>query len=1010
MPPLPTTTSSLPKILRIGKVCLITALPLGCGLALAIDKDGDGMDDKWEQTHGVTDPAGDADGDGANNLNEFKFGTNPNNALSKQKLEISLDTDGHRHLLWDTLPHKRYHLQYSDNLQSWYNFSGIIEGDGTQYNQEDAYTFQARRFYRLTSYPSKDTDGDGVDDWLETNVYGTDFQSAGDWLQDSDGDRIPDIYEEVKGTDKNNAASVPVTDLIVDPDNGDNDPSDNIYRTIQQAVDAAPDADVTPDPHCIISVKPGTYEESIYIRQDRKVAIIAEPSPSETIINYSGNDNALYMRGSGCVIDGFVLSRKGSTNNNYPTLRVSLTTRHSTSRISNCIIRDGISGHGGALYLGYGQLLADHVTFTGNSASIQGQAIYIGFNSKLILRNSLVWGNSGNAGEAVYKRSSSSHIEVTDSWIQGGEHGANSSDPRITTFGYLTSSSPARDACVQVMGINKDIHGETRNATPDAGAHEFKSADGDSLPDFWEMAHFGNLSESDAGDNDAGGADGLDNLGEYLASTDPNNRDTDNDNYLDGQELAHSPHTTDPLDADSDDDELPDGDEVLASMNPNDPNDAFDDFDHDRYPNAFELLHLGAAAVNDTNTKPSTTTTPTGAPKHLRVAASGGTHTTISDALASLASSDLNYAIIEVADGISENEILISSYKPKLLLISETGASQATIHGDLVGGSSLYPALRIEKDCVVDGFTIERGSTSFRGAGIMIDHNQIKNVRINNCLIRRNFTSNYAGGIYINVPDGEVTVTNCTLWNNHCDRNGDSAYTYRGTLNLVNSVIWNGSTAHKEIDTSSDATTTVSHCVVEHTDSTYTDNGGNTHAAPMLSLDGLIEPFSSPVLRNGGIVTNNTSFSDYHGETRDTTNGVDIGVDEFVDNNADTYADAYYLSPDSDLDGDELTNQQEDAAGTSRTLADTNGDNISDYVAVVSAIGATGNDIDGDGLTLAQEQVIGTSDLTADSDGDGVNDALDSWPLDPFRSSESGTGSTSPPVITLDAPTEAIPL
>ena len=62
------------------------------------------------------------------------------------------------------------------------------------------------------------------------------------------------------------------------------------------------------------------------------------------------------------------------------------------------------------------------------------------------------------------------------------------------------------------------------------------SLDGDLLPDDWEMANFGNLSQTEDGDSDH---DGLSNLQEYRAGTAPALWSTVNDGIPDGWKVAH---------------------------------------------------------------------------------------------------------------------------------------------------------------------------------------------------------------------------------------------------------------------------------------------------------------------------------------------------------------------------------------------------------------------------------------------------------------------------------------
>ncbi|MGB0992333.1 MAG: DUF1800 family protein [Akkermansiaceae bacterium] len=94
------------------------------------------------------------------------------------------------------------------------------------------------------------------------------------------------------------------------------------------------------------------------------------------------------------------------------------------------------------------------------------------------------------------------------------------------------------------------------------------------MPDAYEIAN-GLDPLSDDGTLDAD-VDGLTNLGEFQAGTDPHNRDTDNDYLADGLEAGHG---TNPLLSDTDGDKILDGIEILA--NPYVTNPTLADSDND---------------------------------------------------------------------------------------------------------------------------------------------------------------------------------------------------------------------------------------------------------------------------------------------------------------------------------------------------------------------------------------------------------------------------------------------
>ena len=136
-----------------------------------------------------------------------------------------------------------------------------------------------------------------------------------------------------------------------------------------------------------------------------------------------------------------------------------------------------------------------------------------------------------------------------------------------------------------------------------------EDSDGDGLPDWWEEAHDLDAGDPDGADGAYGDADGdgLSNLAEYLAGTDPNNWDTDGDGISDFDSSSGG-LTFGELYMDGD--MIPDVWEVLYSdvLSPL-VNDAHSDPDGDGWDNLSEYLGSGFEFVMSSRTDGDTNET-----------------------------------------------------------------------------------------------------------------------------------------------------------------------------------------------------------------------------------------------------------------------------------------------------------------------------------------------------------------------------------------------------------------
>jgi len=76
---------------------------------------GIGLPDDREATYGVSDPAGDADGDGLSNLQEYQANTNATNAACAFRiLSLSQLPNGQFACTWSTVGGTRYRVQFAN--------------------------------------------------------------------------------------------------------------------------------------------------------------------------------------------------------------------------------------------------------------------------------------------------------------------------------------------------------------------------------------------------------------------------------------------------------------------------------------------------------------------------------------------------------------------------------------------------------------------------------------------------------------------------------------------------------------------------------------------------------------------------------------------------------------------------------------------------------------------------------------------------------------------------------
>jgi hypothetical protein len=151
-----------------GNTVVTLGFDQGTDFTQPTDTDNDGMDDWWEnEFFGNLDRtgAGDADGDGLTDLQEFILLSNPNNASSGRPVVGVGPISGGFRLSFPTASGRNYQVQVRNELSAsgWDNVGSVVPGNGATRHYDDQ-TVLPRRFYRVVVSigGSSDPGGDGI--------------------------------------------------------------------------------------------------------------------------------------------------------------------------------------------------------------------------------------------------------------------------------------------------------------------------------------------------------------------------------------------------------------------------------------------------------------------------------------------------------------------------------------------------------------------------------------------------------------------------------------------------------------------------------------------------------------------------------------------------------------------------------------------------------------------------------------------------------------------------------
>ena len=515
-------------------------------------------------------------------------------------------------------------------------------------------------------------------------------------------------------------------------------------------------------------------------------------------------------------------------------------------------------------------------------------------------------------------------------------------------------------------------------------------SDGDGLPDDWEISN--NLGEFDDGrvnpDFGADGdpdLDGSSNLQEFTRGTDPRDEDSDDDRIFDGNETGTEIYVsptntgTDPLDPDSDDDGLNDNVEtrtgVLVDLTDtgSDPNKSDTDAD-----NVNDL----SESVAGTNPSLASETPAPGDPTIVGLDffdyPAGNFNDQQGGDFFDFDNSTANDSFIGHLGSQSQSSWFNSFGEPQIVcgtLQTANSGSFRALNGPATGGESISRFGNLP-DALIDTFYFKIDLTypegnPFAGVSLFSGGNELLFFGVRGTGL---FGAEEVGGNSEDIPGTTVTPTagqTYTLVGVVTELEGDRFAKFFVDPNLALS---EPDLGDAEI---------------------FPDNENNLYPSAIRIASG----GDSPAIWDNLVVT--TIW-----EALNTATPLDSDSDNLRDSYELAFTgDLTTLTSDSDNDDtDDLTNGQEQTAGTDPLNEDSDGDTISDSLEVTNGTNPCLLDTDGDGLfdnvennsmAFVDENMTGTSPIDVDSDNDGLDDgfevALGSDPTDGTKTPANAT-------------------